>query len=180
MTVDLQSLVGGMTAGPGDDDREVVFTRTFEAPRALVFRAWTDPDYLVRWWGPAGFSTVGCTMDARPGGGFSLVMIAPNGLELPAAGTFREVAPPDRLGFVITDEALPDHLRPLLRNYGDRPIPEMHVTVSFQDDGAPDRTRLVMRTRFRSAEDVRGALDRGAPQGWAESLERLAALVVHP
>jgi uncharacterized protein YndB with AHSA1/START domain len=176
MAVDTRTLPGGMTAGPGGDDLEVVFSRTFEAPRELVFKAWTEPAYLERWWGPAGFSTAGCTVDARPGGGFSLVMIAPSGLELPVAGRFEEVAPPERIRYRIGADALPEAMRPLLRNYGSQPVPPMLVTAIFTAL-APRRTLLTISTRFESIEAVEGAIARGAPTGWDESLARLAALL---
>ena len=176
MTIAARTHVGGMTSAPGADECEVVFERTFAAPRALVFRAWTDPELLARWWGPAGFSTAGCTVDARPGGSFSLVMLAPNGLELPVAGAFEAVVEPERLVYRIAADVLPDRLRPLLRNYGEQPLPVMHVTVTFIEL-APRSTRLSIRTRLASVEDVTQVAARGAADGWAESLERLAALL---
>src|SRR5579863_9076918 len=59
--------------------RELVITRIFDAPRSLVFRAWTHPDHLKRWWGPHGFTVLACAMDFRVGGGWSLSMQSPAG-----------------------------------------------------------------------------------------------------
>ena len=62
-------------------ERELLLTRTLDAPRALVFRAWTEPEHLARWWGPQGFTTPSCTMDVRPGGAWRICMRAPDGVD---------------------------------------------------------------------------------------------------
>jgi len=79
--------------------REFVITREFDAPRELVFQAWTDPKHLAQWWGPKGFTNPVCEWDARPGGKIYDVMRAPNGAEHPMSGEFREIDPPERLVF---------------------------------------------------------------------------------
>jgi uncharacterized protein YndB with AHSA1/START domain len=176
VTIEQQRHPGGMVSGPGGDPKEAVFTRTFEAPRAIVFRAFTDADYLTRWWGPNGYSTIGCSVDLRPGGTFSLVMVSPDGLELPVAGRFEEIVPPERLVYVNTSDAVPASMRPLLRNYGPTALPEMHITITFEAI-TPGRTRLTMSTRFDWAADLEFVARRGAPHGWDEALQRLADLI---
>jgi uncharacterized protein YndB with AHSA1/START domain len=71
--------------------------RLIPAPRERVFRAWTDPDQLRRWWGPGRFTTRHAEVDLRPGGGYVLVMQPPDGTPMRLAGTYREVRPPERL-----------------------------------------------------------------------------------
>jgi uncharacterized protein YndB with AHSA1/START domain len=169
-----------MTVRPGDDELDVVFERTIDAPQALVFRAWTDPAMLVRWWGPKDFTNAACRVDLRPGGVFSLVMITPTGLELPVAGIYREIEPPARLVYLNTADAVPADERALLRNYAaiadGRPVPPMLITVTFTELGAR-QTRLTMTTRFESLADRDAVVARGSAMGWGQSLQRLADLV---
>src|SRR5687767_7564343 len=82
-------------------DREVVITRVFDAPRELVFKAWTEPEHFMRWWGPRGFTAPVCNIDARPGGVFHCCMRSPEGQDFWSKGTYREVVPPERI--VVTD-----------------------------------------------------------------------------
>jgi uncharacterized protein YndB with AHSA1/START domain len=78
-------------------DREIVITRTFNAPRELVFDAWTTPELLARWFGPPDWKLTGCEVDARPGGGYRFVMQHDNGATMGITGRFREVERPHRL-----------------------------------------------------------------------------------
>jgi uncharacterized protein YndB with AHSA1/START domain len=79
------------------EERELVIMRIFDAPRRLVFKAWTEPARLVRWWGPQGFTTPFCEMDVRPGGAFRLGMRSPEGTDHRLRGVFREIVEPERL-----------------------------------------------------------------------------------
>src|SRR5277367_5272896 len=79
--------------------KEFVITREFDAPRELVFKAWTDPKHLAQWWGPRGFTNPVCDWDARPGKAIHVVMRAPNGVDYPMGGEFREIVAPERLVF---------------------------------------------------------------------------------
>src|SRR5436309_7085220 len=71
--------------------RELTITRVFDAPRALVFKMWTEPAHMAQWWGPHGFTNPVCEMDVRAGGRLRIVMRAPDGVEYPMSGTFREI-----------------------------------------------------------------------------------------
>ena len=79
--------------------REFTLTRTFDAPRALVFQAWTQPEHLKRWWGVQGCAIGKCEVDLRPGGKFHYCMQMQNGMDIWGIFTYREIAPPDRLVF---------------------------------------------------------------------------------
>src|SRR6185295_20302708 len=76
-------------------ERELVLTRVFDAPRELVFRAWTDPKHMEQWWGPKVFTNRVEKMDVRPGGAWRIIMCAPDGTEYPAQGEYREIVPPE-------------------------------------------------------------------------------------
>jgi uncharacterized protein YndB with AHSA1/START domain len=78
-------------------DRTLAITRTFAAPRELVFKVWTQPEHVVRWWGPKGFTTPSAAMEVRPGGAYRTVIRSPEGKEHVMRGVFREVVPPERL-----------------------------------------------------------------------------------
>src|ERR1700761_2916603 len=80
-------------------EREVTITRVFDAPRALVFAAWTDARHLAQWWGPKGFTNPVCTIDARVGGALRIHMRAPDGNVYPMKGEIREIGPAERLVF---------------------------------------------------------------------------------
>ena len=95
-----------MVAGsnPTTDAEEPVFeiARTFDAPRELVWKAWTDPERLAQWWGPKGFTMLASKMDLRPGGIYHYGMRAPAGQEMWGTFTYREIDPPQRLVFVVS------------------------------------------------------------------------------
>lgn len=80
-----------------DEARVLRLSRTFSAPRARVFRAWTEPAQLIKWWGPKGFSVPDYQMDVRPGGAWRTVMRSPEGRDHIVSGVYREIAPPSRL-----------------------------------------------------------------------------------
>jgi uncharacterized protein YndB with AHSA1/START domain len=160
-------------------DREFVITHVFDAPRALVFKAWTDPKHMAQWWGPHGFTNPICEMDVRPGGAYRIVMRGPDGVDHPAKGVYREVVEPERLVMTINHSELSDEWHDLVNPNRDKaagkPAVEGLTTVTFEEQGG--KTKLTIRMLFESAA-VRDALLRiGMTQGWSQSLERLEALV---
>jgi uncharacterized protein YndB with AHSA1/START domain len=138
-------------------ERELVITRIFDAPRRLVFKMWTEPEHLVRWWGPSGFTTISGRMDVRTGGVWSRSMRAPDGRVIRKHGVYREIVMPERLVFTyVTDDPVGN------------PGPETLVTVTFTDLGG--KTRLTLHQGgFESA--VAREAHHG---GWTSCLERLA------
>src|SRR5450631_188479 len=78
-------------------DREIVITRVFDAPRELVFKAWTDPKHLVHWWGPNGFTNTFHEVDIRPGGVWRFTMHGPDGVDYPNRIVFEEIVKPERI-----------------------------------------------------------------------------------
>ena len=101
-------------------DREFVITRILDAPRALVFRAWTDPKHMAAWWGPQTFTNPTCELDPRPGGKWYIQMRGADGIDHPCQGVYREVAPPERLVFTIDHSSLPDEWHDLVNPQRDK------------------------------------------------------------
>ena len=91
-------------------DLEIVMTRVFDAPRALVFEAYTDPRHVPHWWGLRGNTTIVDKMDVRPGGQWRYIQRAPDGTEYAFNGEYREVAPPERLVSTFEFEGMPGHI----------------------------------------------------------------------
>ena len=89
---------------PSKADGELVITRIFDAPRELVFRAWTEPDRAVRWWGPQGFIVAHSEIDLQPGGAYRVCMRSPEGIEHWQRGVCREFVEPERLVFTFAWE----------------------------------------------------------------------------
>src|SRR3546814_3271324 len=89
-------------SGAKPEDLVLVITRTLAAPRALVFKVWSQPEHLVRWWGPQGFTLPSCTMAFHPGGAFRCLMLSPEGTEHRMHGVYREIVPPEKISFTWT------------------------------------------------------------------------------
>src|SRR5882724_360388 len=140
------------SAGP-----ELVITRVFDAPRALVFRAWTEPDRAARWWGPQGFTTLHCAMEVRTGGAFRICQRSPDGTEYWKQGVYREVAEPERLVFTFAWE-----------DAEGKPGHETVVTVTFAEFGG--KTKLTLHQAVFETVSARDSHQ----SGWTSTLERLA------
>ncbi|MGB8365103.1 MAG: SRPBCC domain-containing protein [Rhizomicrobium sp.] len=146
--------------------REITITRIFDAPRELVFEAWTNPKHLAAWWGPSAFTNPLCEADARPGGKYHIVMRANDevaaimGRDHPCGGEYIEVVRPSRL--VFTNNAL---------DAEDNIVLEGLTTVTFEEFGS--KTRMTMQTRAAGqGAHVQAMLD-GMHQGWSESFDKL-------
>lgn len=146
--------------------RAIVLSRTLDAPRSLVFKAWTDPGHLAQWWGPHGFTNPVCEIDARVGGAMRIVMRAPDGAEYPMTGVFREFVEPERL--VFTNVALDAAGKALLEGL---------ATVTFAEHG---RTKLTVQTSAVAVLAAAAGMLAGMEARWTQSLERLARLVTMP
>ncbi len=142
-------------------DREVVATRVFDAPRELVWKAYTEPEHLQQWMlGPAGWTMPVCEMDLRPGGAYRFVWRKEDGTEMTITGTVREVEAPERM--VSTEEWGGDW-------------PEALNTIDFaEDDG---RTTLTTTTVYPSKEARDAALGTGMTDGMSASYDNLEALL---
>ncbi|MEZ5963705.1 MAG: SRPBCC family protein [Planctomycetota bacterium] len=144
-------------------DREIVTTRLLDAPRELVWQAWTHPEHVAHWFGPTGFTLSTQAMEVRVGGQWRFVMHGPDGTDYPNRITYVEVTPPERLVYRHGGEV------------GAEPV-DFTTTVTFEDVPGPTRrTRLTMRAVFASP-DAREFVAReyGAVEGGQQTVARLA------
>ena len=142
----------------------LTITRVFDAPRALVFKAWTDPTMLARWWGPHHFTNPVCEVDVRPGGGIRIDMRGPEGTVYPMTGVFHEIVEPERLVFSTT---------PL--DEDGKPMFEVRNTIAFEEhDG---KTKLTVEARVVRTTAVAAQYLDGMEAGWTQSLERLEEIL---
>jgi uncharacterized protein YndB with AHSA1/START domain len=133
--------------------RELRMTRVFDAPRSLVFEAWSKAEYLSRWFTPAPLTTPACELDFRPGGVFRLTMRTPDGVELPMDARFTEIVADERIVFAATV-------------HGDLKI---LTTVTFAEKSG--KTTLTAHQVYSHESDA----TRGANAGWTLTLDQLAA-----
>ncbi len=148
-------------------EREIVMTRVFNAPRRLVFDAWTKPELFVRWFGPRGWTVPVCEIDLRPGGTYRFVLRGPDGSEIGMRGVYREIVRPDRL---VCTEAYDG-----FSEVGWRPEDESVVTtVLTEHDGKTTWTATVV---YPSREVRDAVIQSGMERGAAESYDRLAELL---
>lgn len=138
-------------------DREVVMTRVVDAPRQLVWEAWTSPKHVPRWMlGPEGWSMPVCEIDMRPGGTWHFVWRKANGTEMEMKGIYKDVAPPERL--VSTEKWGPEW-------------PETINTLTLVEKAG--RTTVTQTTRYPSKDARDAALKTGMSEGASQSFDRL-------
>jgi len=143
---------------------DLVFERTFDAPRDRVWKAFTDPTMIPRWWGPHGTTVTVETLDVRPGGRWRFVSAAPDRADVAFYGEFLEVDPPNGFKWTFMFD---------LEGVGPTGGPETHT---FEDLGG--RTRVTARGHMGSVEVLEGALATGMVKGGIEAWDRLEALLV--
>lgn len=138
--------------------REMIITRTYDAPRELVFKAWTDASHLVHWWGPSGFTLTTQSADIKPGGHWKFIMHGPDGKDYPNLIVYEEIVKPERLVYSHAgEEGEPAHF---------------HTTVTFEAVG--EQTHVTMRAAFPSAEALQYVIkEYHALQGGQQTLSRL-------
>ena len=146
------------------DDRELVVTRTFNAPARIVFDAWTKPELLKRWWAPKSFgvSLFECEADLRVGGTYRYAFGRDPKKPEVFSGQYIEVSPPSRLVLTQLYERMPN-------------VGEVVVTATFEE--SQGRTRLILHQLFPSKQALDGAIASGMEHGMRETLDQLDALV---
>jgi uncharacterized protein YndB with AHSA1/START domain len=142
-------------------DREIVMTRVFDAPRDLVFEAWTNPEHVRHWWGLRASTMLLCEADVRPGGSWRYVTTGSDGEEVPFAGVYREITAPERLVYTEVYDVAPF-------NSGD---PAVNTVVFTEENG---RTLTTVTTVYPTKEVRDFVLGTGMEHGAAESYDRLA------
>ncbi len=150
-------------------ERTLVTTKLYDAPRALVFRAWTDPTQLARWFPPEGFTSPRCEVDPRPGGVFRVDMKAPDGPPFegkvfPGPGRIREIVPNERLVFTMTPE-LEDG----------QTMPAVLMSVRFTDQGG--RTMVTVEQTLPTVAEYEAMVKTGMAEGIRQSLDKLAGVL---
>jgi uncharacterized protein YndB with AHSA1/START domain len=150
-------------------ERTLVTTRIYDAPREAVYKAWTDPKQLARWFPPEGFTSPRCEIDARPGGVFRVDMKGPDGPPFdgkvfPGPGRFVEVVPNERLVFTMTPE------------FEGQALPTVTTAVTFEDV-AGNRTRCTVAQSLETVEAFLAMAKQGMAEGIAQSLGKLAGVL---
>jgi uncharacterized protein YndB with AHSA1/START domain len=147
-------------------DREIVVTRIINAPRALVWEAWTDPDQIAKWWGPEGFTTTIEEMDVRPGGVWKHVMHGPDGFDYINKSVFTEVVKPERIAFTHEGKG----------GRKGESFAAFEATWTFESLG--NKTGVTIRMVFPSAADRDLVVkEYGAVEGAEQTLVRLEVLL---
>jgi uncharacterized protein YndB with AHSA1/START domain len=150
--------------------RQLVITRTFDAPRELAWKAWTDPEKVMQWWGPRDFTSPACRIDLRVGGKYVFCMRSPDGQDYWSTGTYREILQPERL--VYTDSFADEQGNPVPASHYNMPgewAEEMLVTVTLEEQQG--KTTLTLRHTGLPA----GEMEAMTGTGWNESFDKLAA-----
>lgn len=149
-------------------DREIVFTRMFDAPRQLVWDAFTKKEHLLAWWGPHTFTNKNCSVELKQNGKMLITMVGPDGGEYPCEFIFNEIVPIEK--FVWTDIV---HEGEFWGPGG--PPPSSVITMLFEEIGS--KTKMTSISRFETNEGRDKILAMGAAEGWAQSFERLDDLL---
>jgi uncharacterized protein YndB with AHSA1/START domain len=168
-------------AGANAPGGEFVISRTFDAPRDLVWKAFTEPARMKQWWGPKGFTVIASKMDLRPGGTYHYGMKAPDGSDMWGKFVYREVAAPERMVFInsFSDEAGGIARHPMAPSW---PL-EMLSVFTFEE--APGgKTKFTIRwSPHNATEEERKTFDSSHDsmrQGWGGTLEQLTAYLAKP
>ena len=141
--------------------QEVIITRIFDAPRNLLFKAYTDPSFIPQWWGPKRFTTVIEKMDVRPGGLWRYVQIDSAGNKYAFHGVYHEILSPGRIIGTFEFEGMPGHVS--------------LETLTLEEIGG--KTKLTTKSVFQTVEDRDGMIKAGMEEGVYESMDRLAELL---
>ena len=144
---------------------DLTITRIVDAPRALMWDAWTKPEHIKRWFTPAPWTTPDCRIDLRPGGEFYTLMRGPDGTDHPNYGCFLEIVPQERLVFTDTLQA----------GWRPSPTPFFTAIVTFED--RKGGTKYTARALHKDDADRAKHEEMGFDQGWNAALDQLVALV---
>lgn len=149
-----------------DPKLDLVLERTVDVPPELVWKAWTEPEHIKKWFTPAPWTTVDCEMDLRPGGMFRTVMRSPEGEDFPNVGCFLEILPNRRL---VWTDALEPGFRPS-RADSDAPF---RFTAAILLEPAGKGTKYTAIAIHRSEDDVKKHEEMGFHEGWGKALDQL-------
>ena len=162
-----------MTKSTVNETERMVITRVFDAPRELVWKAWTDPKYVMQWWGPKGWTSPVCEIDFRVGGKFLFCMRTPDGQEGWNAGEYHEIVLHEKIvSSMYFSDSKGNKIDPAQLGIEHEAIEGAYDVTIFEDLGN-GRTKLT----FIGNDTMRDAIESGQLEGWAEQLDKLAAVV---
>ena len=165
------------------NSKQIVITRIFDAPRELVWKAWTDPKMAKKWWGPKDFTAPSIKIDLRVGGKYVFAMHGPKGSQwdkdMYSAGVYKEIVPYEKL--VVTDYFSNENgemISPADSGLEDPNFPkQLTVTVLF-DEIEGGKTKLsIIYPKPATEEQWKALLKSGMKEGWNSSLDKLAGLL---
>ena len=162
-----------MTRDTGNQTERMVVTRVFDAPRALVWKAWTDPNYVMQWWGPQGFTSPVCKMDFRVGGKFLYCMRAPDGQEFWNCGEYHEIILHEKIvSSMYFSDPEGNRVEPVHYGIEHEAIEGAHDVILFEDLGN-GQTKIT----FIGNETMENATKSGQVEGMNQILDKAAAVV---
>ncbi len=162
-----------MTKTTVSETERMVVTRIFDAPRELVWKAWTDPKYVTQWWGPKGFTAPVCKMDFRVGGKSLLCMRTPDGQECWNAVEYHEIVPQEKIvSSMYFSDSKGNKIEPAQLGIEHEAIDGAYDVTLFEDLGN-GRTKLT----HTGNEPMESAKNSGQLEGWNETLDKVAAVV---
>ncbi len=158
------------------NNKQLVIERVFDAPRELVWKAWTDPEMMMKWWGPKNFSAPEIKIDLRVGGKYLLCMRGAPGSGMPeqdfwSTGTYREIVPMEKI--VVLDSFADEQGNVVPASHygmpGSFPM-QATITITFEDAGE-GKTKMTLN--YPSTEGIEGVMLDNMTQGWNQSLDKL-------
>jgi uncharacterized protein YndB with AHSA1/START domain len=162
-----------MTENAGHETERMVITRVFDAPRELVWKAWTDPRYAMQWWGPKGFTAPFCEIDFRVGGKFLCCMRAPDGQEFWNGGEYHEIVLNERIvSSMYFSDSEGNKVTPAQYGIEHEAIDDAHDVITFEDFGN-GQTKIT----FIGNETMQNAIKSGQAEGMNQSLDKFAAVI---
>ena len=162
-----------MAKSPLNETERMVVTRVFDAPRELVWKAWTDPKYVKQWWGPKGCTATFCQMDFRVGGKFRYCTRTPDGQEFWHGGEYHEIVPQQKIvSSMYFSDSEGNKVEPAELGIEHEAIEGAHDVILFEDLGN-GQTKLT----FIGNETMQNAIQSGQLEGMNEMLDKAAAVV---
>src|SRR3990172_3904679 len=157
-----------LTNAPATQEKALVIERVFDAPRDLVWKAWSEPERFMRWYGPKGFTTPVCKIDFRVGGAWLNCMRSPDGQEFWSTGVYREIVAMERIVTTMERSDADGNVVPATPDGMDADVPiEMLMTVTFEEQAG--KTKMSLRHEGLPAGEMR----EGAGQAWNQAFDKL-------
>ncbi len=162
-----------MTENASSVLERMVITRVFDAPRELVWKAYTDPRYIMQWWGPKDFTTPVCKIDFRVGGKFLCCMRTPDGKDFWNSGEYHEIVPHEKIvSSMYFSDSEGNKVEPADYGIEHEAIEDVCDVITFEDLGN-GQTRLT----FTGNETMESAISSGQVEGWNQILDKFAAVL---